>query len=138
MLKNIVKSLLLSVVLFTMACANSVEYSFMVPQTDVRVKILPDKLSHYKDGYERGVVKGDFGKIKHFKNITLLPFVVSNQGSGVFYYIAVFEKKKHKKSFFIGDRIVIEEIDFKDDMISVRFKTRDAKKSEKKFTLDVK
>ena len=134
MLKNIVKSLLLSVVLFTMACANSVEYSFMVPQTDVCVKILPDKLSHYKDGYERGVVKGDFGKIKHFKNITLLPFVVSNQGSGVFYYIAVFEKKKHKKSFFIGDRIVIDKIWFGDAKIFVDYVTREGKKSEKTFS----
>ena len=69
-----------------------------------------------------------------FKNITLLPFVVSNQGSGVFYYIAVFEKKKHKKNFFIGDRIDIDKIWFEDVKIFVDYVTREGRKSEKTFS----
>jgi len=104
-----------------------------VPETSAYVTLKQKGESHYINGYERGVVVADFIKIKHYKDVTLLPFIVSNQGSGIFYYIAVFKNDKHIISFFVGDRVDIKKIMLKNDMVVIKFYTRDKKENTKYF-----
>lgn len=77
----------------------------------------------YTAGEERGIVMLDYMKITTV-NIAdprsqiyfVAPFAVSNQGSGVFYYMGLFAQDvenmsiRHVDSFFMGDRVVVENI----------------------------
>ncbi len=77
----------------------------------------------YTAGEERGVVMLDYMKITTVILVDSMsqiyfvaPFAVSNQGSGIFYYIGVFVQDVenmsiiHVDSFFMGDRVVVENI----------------------------
>lgn len=71
----------------------------------------------YDSGAERGTVRVDIGKMistdKDGNSVYLAPMSVSNQGSGVFYYLALFKFDKPRSrvvlanSVFVGDRINI-------------------------------
>lgn len=77
----------------------------------------------YHDGEENGVVILDYAKITTLnlgssKNEMFFaaPFAVSNQGSGIFWYLGLFELDvntadiKQIDTFFLGDRIKIQEL----------------------------
>jgi len=110
------------------------EYGITVPETQAVVQ-LGENLSSYVDGYERGVVKGDFKKKITRDEKTLIPFIVSNQGSGIFYYVALFQNDVYVKSFFVGDRVKIEKISLEKDELSVKFTTRENTQEIKKFSV---
>ncbi len=75
----------------------------------------------YDSGVERGVVTVDtnnlssvtIGKASFF----VAPMWVSNQGSGVFYYLGLFKHDQHRSrvvlvdQFFLGDRVRIQTLD---------------------------
>lgn len=78
----------------------------------------------YTLGEERGTVTLSYDSIRTLnpevasQNIMLVaPFSVSNQGTGIFYYLGLFEQDnqkftvEHKDSFFIGDRVQIIRIE---------------------------
>ena len=128
-----IKLLLIALSFVTQIYASE-SFILSVPETSVKVTLLSKSPSHYTDGYERGIVKGDFTKILREQNVTLLPFVVSNQGSGVFYYIALFKDHKHIRSFFIGDRVVLVKIQREEDLLKVFYTSREGKKDYKEFS----
>lgn len=93
----------------------------------------------YVAGAERGRVIFDYMKITtvHLGDprdqiYFVAPFSVSNQGSGVFYYIGLFVQDikkmniRHLDSYYIGDRIKVINIDNFDEQITVSFITRSA------------
>ncbi len=114
--------------LFQVEC--SADLYVTVPEENTKCKI--DQLvnqnaryfakGNYKNGEERGVIFVDYKKLTPLNFSTkdekyyLIPFIVSNQGSGSFYYLGLFKlnKKKvmseHLSSFFLGDRIKIESV----------------------------
>lgn len=80
-------------------------------------------IGEYKLGQERGVVSVDYPHITVLnfpyvqdEMIFAVPFSVSNQGSGVFWYLGLYHMNtkhgdiKQIDSLFIGDRIVINEM----------------------------
>ena len=99
-----------------------------------------------KGEYANGVVRGnvflDFSKIRT-PNIGnsrdsfyfVAPFIVSNQGSGSFYYLGLFEhdvKKlsiKHLDSYFLGDRIRITSIKTDLNILEIELKVHSIKES---------
>lgn len=102
-----------------------------LPESEVKVALTevdsngpyPLAKGHYRDGEERGVIGLDYSKITPL-NFTsdsdnmmfVAPFSVSNQGSGLFWYLGFFQldiKKalvKQMDSLFIGDRVRIEHV----------------------------
>ena len=93
----------------------------------------------YTLGEERGTVSLNYDTIRTLspeadnQTITFVaPFSVSNQGSGIFYYLGIFEQNNqkftvlHKDSFFLGDRINIVSIepDNQDRFITVEYTER--------------
>ncbi|MDN3697096.1 MULTISPECIES: hypothetical protein [Vibrio] len=72
---------------------------------------------HYDSGLERGTVRVDIGKVLPVPQVDyaayLAPMSVSNQGSGVFYYLALFKFDTQRSrvvladSLYVGDRISI-------------------------------
>ncbi|RZT95600.1 hypothetical protein EV201_0223 [Ancylomarina subtilis] len=103
-----------------------------IPETNTSCKInkIIDKDSlhifegHYAEGEERGVVYIDYKNIVALNQSTenetylIIPFSVSNQGSGIFRYIGLFDLNhkdmtiKHVDSKFLGDRIKLESIQY--------------------------
>jgi len=134
-MRKIVLTASLSLVLLLSACSQKEQFILPVPETSTKVLLHEGDMAHYKDGLERGVVVGDFSKLQKFDNKMILPFVVSNQGSGVFYYIALFKDKKFVQSFFIGDRVKIKSIKQKEDTLVVHYITRDKQEKIKQFKL---
>ena len=120
---------------FFFGCKATDEFVLKVPETSVKVTIKDFQKASYVDDMERGVVVVFEDKIVKHGAYTFIPFVVSNQGSGVFYYIGAFKNKKHKKSFFIGDRISVEKIEVKNGSILVKYKTRYKKRKLKKILI---
>jgi len=96
----------------------------------------------YSDGTERGTIFFDYMKIK-ILNIGestdslyfVAPFIVSNQGSGRFYYLGLFGyhvnsfKIKHLDSYFLGDRIELSSIKEEKNILEVYFKIHSDKQS---------
>ncbi len=100
----------------------------------------------YTVGEERGTVSLNYDTIRTLNpeadnkkedNQTIIfvaPFSVSNQGSGIFYYLGVFEQNNqkftvlHKDSFFLGDRINLVSIepDNQGQSITVEYTKRDS------------
>ena len=93
----------------------------------------------YVAGEERGRVIFDYMKIMAVnlgvpseRIYFVAPFSVSNQGSGVFYYIGLFVQDikkmniRHLDSHYIGDRIKVTNINNFDEQITVSFITRSA------------
>lgn len=77
----------------------------------------------YRDGDELGLVRLNSSQITMLNveysssvNIFIVPFSVSNQGSGVFWYLGLFKLNadnfeiKHLDSLFLGDRIRIKKL----------------------------
>ncbi len=105
---------------------------FVVVPTNKNVECKIDKLvefdtrffakGNYKDGEERGEILIDYKKQTPLnfstenEKYSLIPFILSNQGSGSFYYLGLFllnkkdARSEHISSFFLGDRIKIESI----------------------------
>ncbi|MBI9092231.1 MAG: hypothetical protein JEZ12_23710 [Desulfobacterium sp.] len=115
--------------LFSMRTANDLMVN--VPETGSTCKLtdlaetgrLKVAKGSYTAGEERGVVMLDYMKITTVNLADSMsqiyfvaPFAVSNQGSGVFYYMGVFVQDvenmsiTHVDSFFLGDRVVVENI----------------------------
>ena len=135
--KNLVVFIMLCAVsLVAMQTSHEKYYIVRVPETSVNVMLQKDVAAHYKEDYERGIVLGDFSKIQYCQESTILPFLVSNQGSGIFYYLGLFQGNKLYKNFFIGDRVKIERIILKNNNIVVQYKTRADKREEKSFRID--
>lgn len=95
-----------------------------VALTDIRPEgVFPAAIGKYRDGEEYGQVAVDYSKITPLnfaysddQMVFVAPFTVSNQGSGVFYYLGLFNlntkqwSMKHLDSLFIGDRVIIESL----------------------------
>lgn len=94
----------------------------------------------YTLGEERGTVTLSFDTIRTLnteidnkKIMFVAPFSVSNQGTGVFYYLGIFEQDnqkftvRHLDSFFIGDRVNIVSIepDSQGQTVSVEYTAHD-------------
>jgi hypothetical protein len=104
----------------------------------------------YSFGEERGSISLDFdtirtinADIKDNQIIFAAPFSVSNQGSGVFFYLGLFSQDtkrhtiKHIDSIFIGDRINIVSIepDNQGRLIAIEYTERDTASEADKTTL---
>ncbi|MDX2322411.1 MAG: hypothetical protein QNK26_17640 [Moritella sp.] len=89
---------------------------------------------NYQIDEERGEVLLDYMRINTLGPITadnrmyfVAPFSVSNQGSGVFTYVGLFEQDldnqtiQHLDSYFIGDRIQLNEMRLFDAKIELSF-----------------
>ncbi|WP_017220686.1 hypothetical protein [Moritella dasanensis] len=89
---------------------------------------------NYQIGEERGEVLLDYMFINVLGSMTaenkmyfVAPFTVSNQGSGVFTYVGLFEQDidnqtiQHLDSYFIGDRIKLNEMRLWDSKIELSF-----------------
>ncbi len=122
-----------------------------IPETNLSTKIknfvLIDLIYEmgqgtYSDGTEKGIVLLDYVKIRiaHISNSKnniyfVIPFIVSNQGSGAFYYLGLFEQKinelkiTHLDSYFLGDRIKINNIKVGENKIDVKYKTHSPEQS---------
>lgn len=92
----------------------------------------PYVIGRYEDGDERGTVTIDTSKIIQLDPLTYVsPLIVSNQGSGSFYYLVVskydeFRQRMVAKSFaYLGDRIQVTEIMEEEGLIRVKLLERD-------------
>ncbi|VAX17316.1 FIG01202709: hypothetical protein [hydrothermal vent metagenome] len=96
----------------------------------------------YTDGVERGIVVLDYMKITTLniskspdQNYFVVPFFVSNQGTGVFYYLGLFVRNNskmtidHIDSYFLGDRIKISSINSDGNKIQIRLMDHSMKQS---------
>ncbi|WP_443088592.1 hypothetical protein [Vibrio sp. T11.5] len=90
----------------------------------------------YEDGEERGVVTVDTSKLLQVTpTIYTSIMTVSNQGSGVFYYLVTFHYDEFRKRMiskeaqFLGDRIIVDLLEKQQHNIVVRVKQRDADQS---------
>lgn len=95
-----------------------------VTLTDIRQDSVPPvAIGNYRDGEEVGQVAVDYSKItplnlsnRDDQMVFVVPFTVSNQGSGVFYYLGLFNlntkqwRMEQLDTLFIGDRVVIESL----------------------------
>jgi hypothetical protein len=105
-----------------------------VPETSAVIEVKMPKVL-YTNGLEKGSVFVDFFRMQKVENGFVVPFVVSNQGSGVFYYIALLNaKKEHKKSYFIGDRVKIKDILIKNSKVYVIFLSQEGLEDTKVFS----
>jgi len=128
--------------LFNMKTSN--DLTIKVPETEMICKIndfitidsTEMAKGSYTDGVEKGIVVLDYMKIitpniskSKDRNYIVAPFFVSNQGTGVFYYLGLFVENtkemtvNHIDSFFLGDRIKISSITFDGNKIQIKFKT---------------
>ncbi|NOX64735.1 MAG: hypothetical protein GXO85_02795, partial [Chlorobi bacterium] len=128
--------------LFSMKTSN--DLTIKVPETEMICKIndfitidsTEMAKGSYTDGVERGIVVLDYMKIttlnigKSKDQIYFAaPFFVSNQGTGIFYYLGLFVQNTQKMivdhidSYFLGDRIKISTIDSEENDIQIKFKT---------------
>jgi len=122
-----------------------------VPETNLSAKIADfitvDLIfemgqGNYSDGVEKGTILLDYVKIK-IANISntksskyfVIPFIISNQGSGAFYYLGLFEQRinelniTHLDSYFLGDRIKIYSIIIEENKIEVNYKTHSSEQN---------
>jgi len=127
--------------LFNMKTRN--DFIIKIPETDSICKLNEfekfDTVEFAKGSYtieeENGDVLFDYLKIHPVKLSTkktetyfVAPFLVTNQGSGIFYYLGYFiiDTKKmsitHLDSFFLGDTILLESIRISGDEIKIKIK----------------
>jgi len=96
----------------------------------------------YSDKQERGSVLLDYRmittvKLKEIDSYVFFtaPFIVSNQGSGAFFYLGLFMQDnknltiKHIDSRLLGDRIVLDSVTSENDRIKVYLKERSSEQS---------
>ena len=97
---------------------------------------------NYTDGVEKGIVVLDNLKITTLnineskdKNYFIAPFFVSNQGTGVFYYLGLFalDTKEmtvnHIDSYLLGDRIKILSLNSDGNKVHTKFKKHSIKQA---------
>jgi hypothetical protein len=126
------KMILIYFMLFASLFANSLKVN--VPEVDVSV-LVENNQSNYVYEEERGSIYLDFKNKKELQNGFALPLILSNQGSGIFYYLAIFDDdNNHIKSLFLGDRIKILNIYIKNDKILIEFLTYEGKRTKTIFT----
>ncbi|MCL9774165.1 hypothetical protein [Vibrio methylphosphonaticus] len=93
--------------------------------------------------YDNGMERGHVYLLYQFKqeqtekgvlSQVVVPFAVSNQGSGVFYYLGLFDWDKARQriilvdSAWLGDRVQVSQVDWEQSVI-VRFKQHNAAQS---------
>lgn len=121
-----------------------------IPETEASCKIttIIDKDSlhivegHYTAEEERGMVYIDYSKMIALNQSPeneislIMPFSVSNQGSGIFRYIGLFHLNtkdntiRHIDSRFLGDRIKLESIEYDgDEVVQVKMKIHSEEQS---------
>lgn len=133
--------------LFSLKTSN--DWVITIPETNAKCKISEvdtDSLhvvkGVYIDGDERGEVIVDYLKITTLnqsskdKQYFMVPFKVSNQGSGIFNYVGMFvldyEGKTIRQidSYFLGDRIIIDSLKYNgDDTLQVQLKAHSEQQS---------
>lgn len=86
----------------------------------------------YEDGAERGEVSIETRFITQVNETTYVsPLVVSNQGSGVFYYLIISkydefrQRMVTKGSAFLGDRVRIKDVSIDENQVTVKLLQRD-------------
>lgn len=154
------------VILKLFAIQTDQTWKVKVPEADVMCELnhfsQPDTLykvyGNYAKGDERGTLSLAYKKLtpynKHETNtfFFVAPFTVSNQGSGVFYYLGFFKMNNKnglitqtRKSAFLGDRIRIDSIEAKNKDVIVSIRVRSAQEpmvaeptEEKKLVFQVK
>ncbi|MFC1234128.1 hypothetical protein [Vibrio sp. F74] len=106
-------------------------WQVQLPDSDAEVRLTDIKeydgfhlaIGEYQDGEEYGLVGVDYYKITTLnlkgvdeEMVFSAPFSVSNQGSGVFWYLGLFKlnmntaEVRQMDAFFLGDRIKITEL----------------------------
>ncbi|EZH73817.1 hypothetical protein ATO12_17955 [Aquimarina atlantica] len=133
--------------LFSLKTSN--DWVITIPETNAKCKISEvdtDSLhvvkGVYVDGEERGEVVIDYLKITTLNQSSkneqyfMIPFKVSNQGSGIFNYIGMFvlnyEDKTIKQidSYFLGDRIIIDSLEYNGNAtLQIQFKAHSEQQS---------
>lgn len=96
----------------------------------------PFVTGHYEDGAERGKVMANTDLLVKFDETTYAVVLsVSNQGSGVFSYLAVSkydqlrQRMVIKQSVLLGDRVNVKEISATDKLITIKLLEREASQS---------
>ncbi|WP_109098556.1 hypothetical protein [Aquimarina sp. AU58] len=133
--------------LFSLKTSN--DWIIKIPETNAKCKISEVDIDSlhvakgvYVDGEGRGEVIVDYLKITTFNQSSknelyfVVPFKVSNQGSGIFNYIGMFvlnyEDKiiKQIDSHFLGDRIIIDSLEYNgNDTLQIQFKAHSERQS---------
>ncbi|RXQ91507.1 hypothetical protein EO244_12210 [Ancylomarina salipaludis] len=116
--------------LFSIETSN--DFTIKIPETDTYCKLTQiisnDTIHLVKGDYTKGEVRGevyiDYTKIVALnqssgnETFLIIPFSVSNQGSGIFTYMGLFNLNnksgliKHLDSKFLGDRIKLESTEY--------------------------
>lgn len=122
-------------------------FSVTVPETaaeaELRGFVTIDSLEYATGEYVNGAEKG--AVYLHYRHIVpvqdasddpvftfVVPFAVSNQGSGIFWYLGLFSLNsesavvQHRDSIFLGDRIVVDTVEITGDVIDLRYYMHDA------------
>ncbi|MCG9596137.1 hypothetical protein L1D15_05295 [Vibrio sp. Isolate25] len=117
---------------WTVKVPDSQAYSFMKkldPETGLAS-------GTYEDGAERGTITVNTKQMVQVTPTLLASILtVSNQGSGVFYYLATFHYDEFRKRMisreaqFLGDRIVVETLEKQQHNLRLIIKQRDADQS---------
>lgn len=124
---------------FDRATANP--WTIQVPESQV-FSFISDQVApgvyrgHYEEGAERGEIVLDTQYLRKIDETRYLhPIVVSNQGSGRFTYLALSQYDSLRQRMvsteaeFIGDRIVLKDIEQQGNVITVTIQERDAHQS---------
>ncbi|PKV52765.1 hypothetical protein ATE84_4892 [Aquimarina sp. MAR_2010_214] len=142
--------------LFNLKTSN--DWVITIPETNAKCKISEvdtDSLhvvkGIYVDGNERGEVVVDYLKITTLNQSSeneqyfMVPFKVSNQGSGIFNYIGMFvldyEDKTIRQidSYFLGDRIIIDSLKYNgSDTLQIQLKTHSEQQSFSETPVETK
>ncbi|PKH07863.1 hypothetical protein [Moritella sp. Urea-trap-13] len=131
------------VILTLFSMKTSSDFVIKLPDTDAGVKLTSiiglgtqqgKAQGDYQIDEERGEVLLDYMLINVLGPMTadnkmyfVAPFTISNQGSGVFTYVGLFEQNfdnqtiQHLDSYFIGDRVQLNEMRLFDSKIELSF-----------------
>lgn len=125
-------------------------FSVTIPETaaeaELRGFVTLDSLEYATGEYVHGAEQGSV--YLHYRHIVpvqdasdgpvftfVAPFAVSNQGSGIFWYLGLFSLNnesavmQHRDSIFLGDRIVVDTMEITGDVIDLRYYTHDEGKA---------
>lgn len=111
---------------WTIKVPETTAYSLLTRRHDARA------IGQYQDGEVRGDIWVDTHQLIELgEGRYAAPLIVSNQGSGLFYYLALFEYDSARQrmisrdALLLGDRIVVEAVDRNQDVIAVTLRTRE-------------
>jgi len=143
--------------LFSIKTSN--DFTIKIPETDTYCKmtqIISNDTIHlvkgdYKEGEVRGEVYIDYTKIVALnqtsgnESLMTIPFSISNQGSGIFTYVGLFNLNnksgqiKHLDSKFLGDRINLESIEYDGNhLVQVKMKVHSKEQSMSQTPTEIK